>query len=339
MNNPMLTVLDQVVIAGGREPRSRVFAGVQLLADGELLVGFRQGSDHLVTDDGAVLMTRSTDSGRTWSDPQPIVALPGWDCAGGNRIALLPDRSLLMFVFQARWRPTDSGLPEREAHVYPTRSDDGGRTWTTFGPELQLFSGWTEPYAHGSMHVTADGSWLLPVHGADCLGGKTYSTVAASTDYGRTWNRRAIVAAADDTNFYETDMIGLDDSRLLAVIRTEDPPFIACQTYSADEGCTWTAPRPTGFYGQTPRLFRLRSGALLCAYRDRDPGRPGVSYSISEDAGDTWIFSDRLYQAADWNCGYPDLVRLAGGEIFCVFYTSYSDGDCQVHGLFLRDET
>ena len=338
----MLTILDQVLIADGHEPRSRAFAGVQMLSDGNLLVGYREGSVHpwpsVGVDDGAIVMRRSSDGGRTWSEPRTVFALPGWDCSGGNRIAQLPDQSLLMFVFQARWCQTSAGPPEREAHVFPMRSIDGGRTWSRYGPELQLFSGWNETYAHGNILILSNGRWLLPVHGADHLGGTTYSAVAFSTDDGLTWDKHANVAMAEDINFYETDIIRLDGGRLLAVIRTLDEPFAAYQSQSADEGYTWTAPRPTGFYGETPRLFRLRADTLLCAYRDRDPARLGISYSVSKDDGETWQFGGQLYQARDWNCGYPDLVRLPGGEIFCVFYTEYNAGDCQVRGLFLQNE-
>ncbi len=340
MSNQPLTILDEVVIAAGRQPRSRVFAGVHLLQKGELLVGYREGTDHLVTDDGAIMMTRSADNGRTWSDPIAVFALPGWDCAGANRILQLEDGLLLMFVFQARWhRSGDNGSPQRETHVFATRSSDGGRTWSEFGPEVQLFDGWTEPYAHGELLLADDGNWLLPVHGADCVGDTTYSTLAASTDEGQTWSRRAVIAAAEGTNFYETDLIRLEDGRLLGVIRTDDSPFETFQAYSSDDGHSWTDPQSTGFRGPTPRLFRLRSGALLCAYRDRDPERPGVSYSMSENGSQEWRFAGRLYESIDWNCGYPDMVRLPSDEIFCVFYTAYRDGDSEIHGLWLRDET
>ena len=43
------------------------------------------------------------------------------------------------------------------------------------------------------------------------------------------------------------------------------------QAWSADEGATWTAVVPTGFAGSNTKLFRLRSGAVGCLYRDEDP--------------------------------------------------------------------
>ena len=102
-----MKVIDRVLIAGGPEPRSRALAGVQFLSNGDLLVGYRLASrhpvgDHDMIDDGAVVTTRSKDGGRTWSEPHPVAALPGWDCSGGNRMVLAPDGDLVMFVMKAR---------------------------------------------------------------------------------------------------------------------------------------------------------------------------------------------------------------------------------------------
>ena len=339
--NSTIEILDRVVIVSGKEPRSRALAGVQLLANGDLLVGYRYGSDHLLTDDGAVITIRSSDGGRTWGEPRSVFALPGWDCAGGSRIVQTPSGDLIMFVFQARRADPETA----ESHVYPTSSTDYGHTWGPFGPELVLFRGWTESYAVGHVHVLSaaskaappNGRWMMPVHGADTVDGVTYSTVAFSDDAGQTWGDQAILARDPTINFYETAIIRLRDGRFLAVIRTQDPPFEAYQSYSADEGRTWTSPTPTGFQGHTPYLIELPSGAILCAYRERHPDRPGVSVSITHDDGGTWAYAGQLYAGTHWNCGYPSLVRLPSGDLFCVYYTSYTDGNCEIHGLFLAE--
>ncbi len=340
----MLEVVDRVVIAGGTEPRSRALTGVQLLPNGDLLVGYRDGSDHLTTDDGAVMTVRSIDGGRTWQEPRPVVAIPGWDCAGGRGMVQTPDGGLLMYVFQAR----RSHHPE--VHVRPIRSSDNGHTWGPMGPELSIFSGWTEPNTSGQMHVLSNGRWMIPAYGADSVSGisnptgaasdgsTSYSIVAFSDDEGETWNEMSIVAKDSQENFHELSITRLDNGKYLAVIRTQDPPFTSYQSYSDDEGKTWTSPEALPFAGQTPFLVELPSGAVMCAYRDRDPDRLGVSASITRDGGATWEFAAQLYRGTDWNCGYPGLVTLPSGEILCVYYSCYdSAGNSEVHGLFLRE--
>ncbi len=336
-------IVDKVVIAGGAEPRSRALAGVQVLATGELLVGFRDGSDHLATDDGTVMTTRSTDGGHTWQEPRPVCALPGWDCAGGRSMVRTPGGELIMFVLQAR---RTAGVPE--SRVYPTWSSDGGRTWGPFGPEVSLFSGWTELNPAGHLHVLSDGRWMIPAYGSDAVSGiaapttsspdcGTYSIVAFSDDKGQTWKDRSVVAGSPTINFHELAVLRLRDAHFLAVIRTQDSPYTTYQSRSTDEGRTWTEPGPVLFQGQTPYLIELRSGVIMCAYRDRDPVHPGVSASITRDGGVTWKYAGRLYEGTDWNCGYPAVVRLVNGGLFCVYYTCYESGNSEIRGLFIRE--
>jgi hypothetical protein len=155
-----------------------------------------------------------------------------------------------------------------------------------------------------------------------------------------------IIAAAPDRNFSDLDLIRLADGRFLAVIR-EHVTRQSFAAQSADEGRTWSAIRPTGFKGANIKLFPLRSGAVLCAYRDEDPGRRGISCSVSEDGGATWRFVGQLYAPGrrvvhrpGVLCGYPDLIALGEREIACVLHT-YPDADGRVdmHFLRLRDRS
>ena len=332
-----MRVLDRVLIAGGSEPRSRALAGVQLLPNGDLLVGYRLASrhvmgDHDMIDDGAVVTTRSKDGGRTWSERHPVAALPGWDCSGGNRMVQTPDGDLVIFVMKAR----RVGAPE--SHVHPIRSSDGGVTWGPMGEELALFDAFTEPHAMGHALLTSDGDWMLPIYGADEPGGNTYAAVAFSPDMGRTWDNKKVVARSSKVTFYEPSVARMADGRFMAVIRTQDPPFDSFLSYSSDEGRTWTEARALPFQGQTPFLFQLRSGAIACFYRDRNPQRPGVSVSVTADGGEAWTYAAQVYQGTDWNCGYPSVVRLADGRLFCVYYSCYDGFNSEVQGVYISED-
>ena len=333
----MIEVTDRVVIASGPEPRSRALAAVQLLSNGDLLVGYRDASTHpfgvdRIVDDGVVMTVRSTDGGRTWAEPRAVCALPGWDCAGGRSMVQVPDGTLLMFVMKAR-----RSVPGAKVMaVYPIRSHDGGRTWGDFGPELALYpGGWTEANTTAHMMVLSDGRWMMPAYGANSPDGPTFPSVAFSDD-GETWRRTTIAESRPDLTFYEPTLIRLNDGRYLAIIRTMEPPHTSYQSYSADEGATWSGPEPVSFSGQTPFLFELESGAVMCVYRDMNPGRFGVSASVTHDDGETWGYAGRIYEGTDWNCGYPCVVRLPDGQLFCVYYTCYERGNSEVHGAFLR---
>ena len=169
-------------------------------------------------------------------------------------------------------------------------------------------------------------------------GGDTYAAVAFSSDMGRTWTNKTVVARSSKVTFYEPAITRMPDGRFMAVIRTQNPPFDSYLAYSADEGRTWTEPRSLPFQGQTPFLFGLRSGAIACFYRDRDPQRPGVSVSVTPDGGKEWTYAAQVYRGTDWNCGYPSAVRLPDGRLFCVYYSCYEGFGSEVHGVYISED-
>ena len=144
-------------------------------------------------------------------------------------------------------------------------------------------------------------------------------TVAFSSDGGRTFPELSTVASnrSEGRLFNETDILRLHDGRFLAIIREQTPPEWSFQSYSDDDGSTWTTAEQVNFKGHCPCLFQLRSGAILCAYRDREHGRSGLSVSISEDDGANWRWVGQLYSGANWDCAYPVIVRLPDDRIFC----------------------
>jgi hypothetical protein len=77
-----------------------------------------------------------------------------------------------------------------------------------------------------------------------------------------------IIATSPTIDFNDAALIRLADDRILAMIRSENPPFHAYRSYSADKGVTWTPPATSGLFGQTLSVYRLGSGAIACFFRD-----------------------------------------------------------------------
>ena len=73
-------------------------------------------------------------------------------------------------------------------------------------------------------------------------------------------------------------------------------------------------------------------------------GRPGIGWSATWDGGGSWHFQGMLYDSPGpcegWGaaCGYPGVVRLADGQLLCVFHTDFIDGDCEIRAVLLREE-
>ena len=327
--------------------RRRMAGSLARLASGRLLLAFVLGTGPQRRDDGAVMLAHSDDGGRTWDEPRPIYANPGWDCLPMGGLAPLGDDLLKLVVGRVRLDLARAGdEPFSDWSITATHSEDGGLTWSVPGPEIRLFPGWTELYGASNPHPIAGGSYLWATMGTLREDRGWHAGVTTTDARGEGFTPPVVIAQAPDRDFSDIDLVRLADGRFLAVIR-EQITRRSVFAHSADEGRSWTPIRETGFLGANIKLHRLRSGAVLCLYRDEDPARRGVSCSVSDDGGAAWRHVGRLY-VADPSvphrpgnlCGYPDVVPLDGDEFACVLHT-YPDaeGHTDLHFMRLRDRT
>ena len=173
-------------------------------------------------------------------------------------------------------------------YVASTTTRDGGDSWSDLSPEIRLFPEWTELYGASNPHPLADGRLLWAVMGTRGRDFGWHAGVSVSDAEGEHIEMPTIIAQADGRDYSDIDVIRLDDGRFLAVVR-EHQTRQSVTSHSADEGRTWSPIVPTPFLGSNIKLFRLRSGAIACAYRDEDPARRGVSLSVSHDGGDDLV--------------------------------------------------
>lgn len=317
------------------------------LNSGRLLLVFRLGTGPVRRNDGAVMLTHSDDDGLHWEDSMPIYAYPGWDCLPMGGLVRFSDDMIRLVVGRIKIDQSLGG-DEPCSHWYVTATDsrDGGQSWSEPCSEIRLFLYWTEMYGASNPHPLSDGRYLLATMGTLGRDQGWHAGITISDAQGRHFTPPVIIAQAPDRNFSDIDLVRLADGRFLAVIR-EHVTRRSVYSHSADEGQTWSEIRPTGFKGSNIKLLRLRSGAILCAYRDEAAERRGVSCSISEDGGERWRLVGQLY-AADptvahkpgYVCGYPDMVYTGADEIACVLHT-YPDatGQVNLHFLRLKDRT
>lgn len=73
---------------------------------------------------------------------------------------------------------------------------------------------------------------------------------------GYSFSTPVIIANDPDRNYSDTDVVRLDDGRLLAVVR-EHVLRKSVFSHSEDEGRTWSPIRYTGFKGSNLKLLRL----------------------------------------------------------------------------------
>jgi hypothetical protein len=341
-----LELIDGRLLFPGGAPRRRNCASLTRLADGRLLLAFAQTRGPELANDAAVMLSASDDDGRTWSEPDPLYAIPGWFCMPMGGFAPIADDRLLLMIGRIQVDPSLPGTePITGWYQGSVASADGGRTWSEPSAEIRLFPHWTELYGQSNPHRLSDGRLLWACMGTMGRDVGWHSGVTVSDPAGETFSPPVIIAQAPDRDYSDIDVIRLDDGRFLAIAR-EHLTRQSVQSWSADEGRTWTPIRPTPFLGSNLKLHRLRSGAVVCAYRDEDPERRGVSISITADGGETWRSLGQLYAAAPDArhrpgdvCGYPDMVSLGEDRIGVALHGYPDEDGLALHWLELRDRS
>ena len=236
-------------------------------------------------------------------------------------------------------------------------TDPLGRLWLFFDQSLGYFDGrggdwytrcdnpdaaeprWSAPvrFADGCTlnkpTVLENGEWLLPVslwtrdrirpgpltEAHRDLDPIRMANVFVSTDRGVTWTRRGGVAFPQ-TDFDEHMIVELLDGRLWMLARTR---YGMAESFSQDQGRTWTNPRPSTIQNVSARFFirRLASGRLLLVKNgpldQRLPRRSHMMAFVSDDDGRTW--SNGLLLDERSAVSYPDGFQAPDGAIHILY--------------------
>ena len=334
MSSISINKVRRVTVASG-EPIHRAFNGTVRLTSGEILVFYREGTDHWRTDDGVAKMVRSEDEGETWSAPETVFSKPDWSAGAHHGPAQLSDGRIILplTLIQDIANRDHGGHYRSQTHI--TSSEDGGRSWTE-PVQIGPMEGWHWQNNYGRVRELPDGRVFVPGGGQKVGVEPWFSGYFVSHDGGRTFPDRVTVAhgLAD-----EIDLAALPDGRWIAMVRDFGPPYYLHQSYSEDEGRTWSTPVSSGILGHCPSFLVFPSGTILLGHRQVDRARTyGCALSASTDGGATWEHVSDVYVAPNdiADCSYPSMVLLEDGRVFCSYYTEFVDGNCDIEGLILE---
>lgn len=336
---------DPAVVMSNPSGKHRYFAWptVARLQNGKIAVvasGFRLRH---VCPFGKTVISYSEDEGKTYTAPAPIIDTVLDDRDGG--IVAYGEQNVIVtsfnnsVAFQRKQETAgsyehaylDSITPEEEKEALGVTfriSHDGG---VTFGAIHKSPVG----SPHGPLPLP-DGSLLwvgrvfspadAKVEGVDRIEAHRIWEDGRTEYVGEIEN---ITVDGEELLSCEPHAILLKDGRILVHIRIcASGIFTIYQSVSADNGKSWSPPRPIieKNEGSPPHLFRHSSGLLLCTYGHR-VAPYGVRVMFSRDEGETWDVGYELYEGVSGDLGYPSTVELRDGSLLTVFYAKTSKED------------
>lgn len=297
-----------------------------LLGDGRtILAAYPKGHGK-----GAIILRRSTDGGRSWSERLPVPA--NW--AGSLETPTLfrvPD------PVTGHWRLLlFSGLhPARMAS-----SDDDGATWTPLAP----IGDWGGIVVMSSVVPMRDGSLLAFFHDDGRFfraGGRPDGVFrlyqVRSRDGGRTWGAPEEIWRGADVHLCEPGAVRSPDGRSIALLLRENRRRAESHVmFTTDEGASWSAPRPLAraLTGDRHTAAYAADGRLVVTFRDMAEGSATRGDWLAwvgawEDLarGTPGSLRVRLKDNRDaWDAAYPGLERLPDGSFVATTYGHWDAG-------------
>lgn len=305
--------------------------------DGQLLVVFSGDRDSHICPWGKTQLIKSSDNGKTWSEPVTINNTPLDDRDAG--IIETKEGTLLVNWFTSiaftyhgssplkYARHSEKITPDvREKWLgkWVRRSTDGGKTWQE---PIRTVSG----TPHGPIQLR-DGRLLYV--GTGKLNDKKAITVQESSDDGSSWKVISSIPISSENKIsqcHEPHIVELTSGKLVAMIRHNPPEKsrnFLLQSESYDGGKTWSVAHSTPVWGYPPHLIQLENGWLVVVYGRRIPPY-GERACISRDEGESWDVENEivLCEAINEDLGYPSSVQLDDGSIITVFYQIDKPGE------------
>lgn len=279
---------------------------IATLPDGTLLAvnDRRKNNEGDLPEDIDIVCRRSTDNGRTWSEPAYIIQGTGYKHGYGDpALAVCPNGDVLCAFcgLNGLWQSTEAD-PQ---HIYICRSTDGGRTWQEPTNIQPLVWGSQAVHPAGRNYKAgfiASGNGLVLRRGPHA--GRILFVAALcrknanildnfalySDDNGATWQVSELAFLAGD----EAKAVELTDGSILMSVRQSGARGY---TTSADGGVTW-APQGTwpemttnACNGDLLRLSAVDEGGernILLHSIPNSTDRENVSVFVSYDEGKSW---------------------------------------------------
>ncbi len=309
-----------------------------------------------------ILLRRSTDGSRSWSEPKRIADVPGpkaknpvalaqklaseGEVTYNNPVAIVNRNGSVTMLFCLEY-----------ARCFRIHSQDDGITWSEPVEITAAFEKFRPDYdwkvlATGPGHgiMARSGRFIVPVWLSTGTGGHAHRPSVTATifsdDGGQAWQRGGIAVpnTAEWINPNETVIAELGDGRIMLNVRSESLRHRRLVTTSRDGAAGWSEPRfddallepicmasllrlAEKSAGGKERLLFANPHNLERADHKEQDGKPrdrkNLSVKLSYDDGETWPVSKVIEPGFS---GYSDLAALPDGTILCFHERGSTDG-------------
>jgi sialidase-1 len=303
------------------------------------VLAFCEGRRDSGSDSGQIdlLLRRSLDHGRTWTDPQVVTTEPGMTCGNPCPVLDAATGTLWLPFCKNLADGPESMITEGKAPrtVWVTHSSDEGQSWA-------------EPREITA--TTKDPSWTWyatgPGHGVQLRGGRLvvpcdhmvgvyfdryrdpyHSHVIVSDDGGQSWRIGGIV----DEGTNECCVVETADESLYINCRNYRGDKRRAGARSVDSGGSFTAriwedgmPEPicqASMIG-LPAVDGSPSNRALFANPASTTARQNLTLRHTEDGGRSWTVVRSLYGGP---AAYSDLAVTADGQVLCLYERGADD--------------
>ncbi len=363
-SSPALRKIEDIVIYKDEKFHS-AFPSIVRRSDGELILAFRRAPDwrpfgaktYTHTDPNSYLMlTRSKDNGKTWSEPKIFSAHP----FGGSQdpcMVQLSDKSIICSSYGWSYVQTNifAKLKQPIAHHgqfvflggYLTRSEDAGKSWSELivpppskgESNFDLFGKPVPAFNRGALCEGKDGRLYWVVASMDSAWPRHTSThLMISEDKGTTWKYSCLVARDEKITFNETSAYETPKGDLVAFMRTDAFDDHGCIARSTDHGKSFQPWQDMGFQGHPFYAMRLPDKRVLLVYGYRHEPY-GVRARVLDPECTNFATAEEIVLRTDGgshDLGYPWATMISKNRVLVVYYFNLADKTRFIAGTILE---